>query len=39
LVEQACDVLPRDPIVHGNVHALVAEVIGQLAILFWQRIF
>ena len=29
LVEQACDVLPRDPLVHGNVHALVAEVICQ----------
>ena len=28
LVEQACHVLPRDPVVHGNVHALVAEVIG-----------
>ena len=28
LVEQACDVLPRDPVVYGNVHALVAEVIG-----------
>ena len=28
LVEQACDVLLRDPVVHGNVHALVAEVIS-----------
>ena len=28
MVEQACDVLPRDPVVYGNVHALVAKVIG-----------